>query len=260
MMKAFEVIEKLTEGAFRLPNTCDTIKAGDSNKEVKKLALSMFATIDVVKQAKEWGADMLVVHEPTYYDHMDVMIDTPLTRAKKELIEKSGMVIFRYHDCMHARIVDQVLEGELYYLGLKGQVERSAYNGSYIVNLEEEITAEQLVKRMQEERGLKHVKIAGSMDHKSKRIGACFGTPAGVFELLCDESIDMVLTGEVCEWKHAEYARDSALLGIPKSLIVMGHIGSERDGVRLLEQKIKASWQGVDVKYFECGEVYSYVD
>jgi len=259
-MKAFEVIEKLTEGAFRIPNTCDTVKAGDPNKEVKRLVLSMFATADVIKEAMDWGADMLVVHEPTYYDHMDKMIDTPITRAKKQLIEKSGMVIFRYHDCMHARIVDQVAEGELYYLGIKGQVERSAYNGSYIINSEKEYTAREMATLMQEELGIKHVKIAGSMDHKTKRIAACFGTPAGVFEMLCDDSIDMVLTGEVCEWKHAEYARDSALLGIPKSLLVMGHIGSERDGVRLLEQKIKASWQDVDVKYFECGEVYSYVD
>ena len=27
------------------------------------------------KKAKEWGADMLIVHEPTYYDHFEEIDD-----------------------------------------------------------------------------------------------------------------------------------------------------------------------------------------
>ena len=259
-MKANEIIEKITQGAFKPPVTCDTVKAGDPEREVKKLAFSMFATPEVVRDAKAWGADMLIVHEPTYYDHMDVMIDTPVTRAKRALIEDAGIVIFRYHDCMHARLVDQIAEGELHYLGLKGEVERTEYFGSYILNLDESISALELAERMERVLNIKHVKIAGARDHKAKRIALSFGTPGGVFELLCDETIEMVLTGEACEWKLGEYARDAALLGIPKSLIVMGHIGSERDGMRLLAERAKETYPALDVKYFECGEVYSYTD
>ena len=259
-MKAIEIIENLTEGAFKPEITCDTIKAGDANKEIKKLALTMFATVDVVKRAKEWGADMLIVHEPTYYDHMDVMIDTPVTRAKQALIEESGITIFRYHDCMHARTVDQITEGELHYLGLTGKVEHTPYSASYILNSDKEITALEMAKLMERELGIKRVRIAGSLNYKSKRIAACFGTPGGVFELLCDDTVDMVLTGEACEWKLAEYARDAALLGVNKSLIVMGHICSERDGMRLLTERMKERYPELDVKYIECGEVYSYTD
>ena len=83
-MKAIELMEELKNGAFELNGrTCDTVKAGNPEKELKKVAVSMFATIDTFKKVKEWGADMLIVHEPTYYDHMDIMIDTSVTRAKK---------------------------------------------------------------------------------------------------------------------------------------------------------------------------------
>ena len=259
-MKVINIIEKLIEGSFKPEVTCDTVKAGDPNKEVKKIALSMFATADVIRQAKEWGADMLIVHEPTYYDHMDIMIDTSVTRAKKKLIDESGIVIFRYHDCMHARIMDQVTEGELHYLGLSGEVERTPYSASYILNSDKEITALEMAKLMEKELGIKHVRIAGSLNHKAKRIAACFGTPGGVFELLCDDTIDMVLTGEACEWKLSEYARDASLLGINKSLIVMGHICSERDGMRLLAERMKNNYPDLDITYIECGEVYSYTD
>ena len=258
-MKATEIIERITEGSKKLKITCDTIKAGDGEKEVKKLAVSMFATVDVIRQAKEWGADMLIVHEPTYYDHMDVMIDTSVTRAKKDLIDESGIVIFRYHDCMHVRDVDQIPEGELHYLGLTGDVEKTPYGSSYILNCDKEITALEMAELMEEKLGIKHIRIAGTRDHRSRRIALCFGTPGGVFQLLCDDSVDMVLTGEACEWKLSEYARDADLLGIKKSLIVMGHIGSERDGMRLLAERMKRKYP-LDVIYIECGEVYSYTD
>ncbi|MBQ3590118.1 MAG: Nif3-like dinuclear metal center hexameric protein, partial [Clostridia bacterium] len=72
-MKAKELINELINGAFKQQVTCDTIKAGNEEKELEKVAFTMFATVETVKKAKGWGADMLIVHEPTYYDHMDVM-------------------------------------------------------------------------------------------------------------------------------------------------------------------------------------------
>jgi putative NIF3 family GTP cyclohydrolase 1 type 2 len=73
-MKASELIKELCEGAFAPEITCDTIKAGDAQREINKVGVTMFATVDVVRRAKEMGVDMLIVHEPTYYDHMDTDI------------------------------------------------------------------------------------------------------------------------------------------------------------------------------------------
>ena len=121
-MKASELIKELCEGAFAPEVTCDTIKAGDAEKEIKRVGVTMFATVDVVRRAKEMGVDMLIVHEPTYYDHMDTDIPkTAVTVAKKQLIEESGIVIWRYHDNMHYRIADMITEGEMHYLGIKGE-------------------------------------------------------------------------------------------------------------------------------------------
>ena len=259
-MTANELINELIEGAFKPEITCDTIKAGNGEKELKKVAFTMFATVETIKKAKDWGADMLVVHEPTYYDHWDEIIDTPVTKAKKELIEDTGMVIFRYHDQMHARIVDQVTEGELYYLGLNGNFDRTPYSASYTLTLDEPLTALELAKRMENNLNIKHIKIAGERNKKSTKIAACFGTPGGVFELLCDPNIEIVLTGEACEWKLCEYARDASALGFNKSLIVMGHIGSERDGMRLLAKRAQEKHRDIEITYIECGEVYTYTE
>ena len=258
-MLAKELIAKLIEGATTPERTCDTIKAGDENCELHKVAVTMIGTIDTIKAAAEWGADMLIVHEPTYYDHMDVITDTPVTLAKKELIEKSGLVIYRYHDHAHFRDVDLIPEGEFHYLGLTGKLEKTEYSASSVFTLDTPITALELAKNMQTELGIAEPRIAGARDCVVRRIGACFGTPKGVLELLQTDGIDIVLTGEACEWKICEYARDAAALGMNKALIVMGHIGSERDGMRLLAERMKRDYTEFETRYFECGEVYSYV-
>lgn len=257
-MRAFEIIEWINKGAQHLDKTCDTIKSGHPEQEIKKIAVSMFATVDVIKKAQAWKADMLIVHEPTYYNHMDVLYDDEVTLAKKRLIDQSHMLIYRYHDHMHFRDHDLICEGELHYLNLPGNIEKTVYVGSYIMHLDEPITAVELAKQMEEKLHIKQVKIAGTRHAKVTKIALCFGTPNGVFELLSDASIEMVITGEAIEWKHAEYVRDADALGYHKSLLVMGHIGSERDGMRLVAEKLEHAFKDIKTQYFECKEVYTH--
>ena len=261
-MKAIDLINIINAGGHADAVTCDTIKAGSGEKELKKVAVTMFATVDTVKKAKDWGADMLIVHEPTYYDHMEVVKEeTPVIKAKRELIENSGITIYRYHDHMHHRDVDQIPEGEIYYLGLKGKIEKTPYSASYLFTSDEALTALELAERMEKDLNIAHVRIAGSRDIKSTKIAACFGTPGGVFDLLKRDDVEIVLTGEACEWMLGEYARDAAALGFNKTLIVMGHIGSERDGMRLLAKRLTEAYANeFETRYIECGEVYTYTD
>ena len=259
-MKAYELFNEIIKGGRADTKTCDTIKAGDPNKELKKVAVTMFATVDTVKRAKEWGADMLIVHEPTYYDHFEEIDELPVVKEKRKLIEESGITIYRYHDYMHHRDIDQIPEGEVYYLGLKGNFVKTPYSASYMFTSEEPISAYELATKMENELGIKRVRIAGTRDKKSTKIALCFGTPGGVFELLSSDDVEIVLTGEACEWKLAEYARDADALGINKTLIVMGHIGSERDGMRLLAKRLGEKHAEFETRYIECGEVYTYTD
>ena len=259
-MKAIELINEINEGGFAPEITCDTIKSGNPEKELSRVGVCMFATVEVVKRAKEMGLDMLIVHEPTYYDHMDVKENNAVTKAKEKLINESGIVIYRYHDHMHHRKKDQITEGEIHYLGLDGTLEMTQYSASYVLKLNEPITALELAQRMEKELNIKHVRIAGARDRRATRIAACFGTPGGVYELLTGDDVEIVLTGEACEWKLSEYARDANALGMNKSLIVMGHIPSERDGMRLLAERLKKKHPELDIQYIESGEVYTYTD
>lgn len=240
-------------------HTCDTFKSGTPEAKVTKTAISMFATPEVVKQAAAWGANLLIVHEPTYYNHMDnAANDTLPATAKEKLIGETGITIFRFHDYAHACSPDLICEGELKYLGLQGNFRPGKYFAVNEFVLNEPVTAVQLAKTIETKLGIRHVRIAGDPKAKGRNISCSFGTPGHQRESLAEN--DFVLTGEICEWELGEIARDYGQLGLNKAILVLGHIGSERAGMMHLADILSEKHPGIPVKYFECSEVYSYTD
>lgn len=236
--------------------TCDTVKSGDVNKEISRVAVSMFATPEVINQAAEWGANFLIVHEPSFYEHMDINRNSFLANEKTKLLEEKNLTVFRFHDYAHSMEPDLICEGELKYINLNGVFQKGK---NWAVNrfvLKDEITAKELADHLEKNLSIKHIRIAGCTDKKGKNISCCFGTPGHIAEELAEN--DFVLTGEICEWQLGEIARDYAQFGYNKAILVMGHIGSERAGMMLLAEKLEDLVPEIPVKYFECGEVYSY--
>ena len=54
-MIARELIKELNDGAPTPENTCDTVKHGDDRREIKRVAVCMMGTADVIRAAREWG-------------------------------------------------------------------------------------------------------------------------------------------------------------------------------------------------------------
>ena len=245
---------KLDEGEL----TCDTYKSGNPDNEITGVGISMFATPEVIKECVNQNINFLIVHEPAFYNHWDDHIPNKLAEEKKKFIENSGVTIARYHDYGHITGNDLIYEGEIKFSGLEG---RKIITDICAVNrfeLAEALTAKELAAKLEKNLGIKHIKIAGSPDKKGKIISCCFGTPGHVAEELADN--DFVLTGEICEWEIGEMARDYAQLGYNKAVLVMGHIGSERAGMMHLADMVKEKHPELNIKYIECGEVYSYTD
>lgn len=261
-MKAYEIMDRLfaygANGDYT--ETCDSCKAGDPNREVSKVAVSMFATVEVVRQAKEWGAQLLVVHEPTYYNHMDVHSDEKIECEKRAFLENSGITIYRFHDHPHNQAPDIIGAGQLKQMNLSGEIEYTDIFDLVRFHLDPPMTPVELARLMEERLQIKHLRICGTRDLPCTNLSAMFGTPGGVFEELQREETEILLTGEACEWNMAEYARDASQLGHKKALIIMGHIGSERNGMVYTAELLQEQFPELAVKYFECGEVYTYTD
>ncbi len=260
-MKIGEIIAFLDGFAEKkIENTCDGIKSGRTDRDVKKVAVSMFATPEVIKNAHDWDAELLIVHEPTYYNHFDVHSEDPLEIEKRKLLEESGITVYRFHDVLHYSARDMIAEGMLETFGLKGN---AVFTGTFdLVRLEldEPMSPLSLAKVIEEKCGIKHVRICGERNALCKNISFLLGAPNGIIDELKNEVSEIVVTGEVIEWRDCEYARDSAQLGRKKSLLLLGHVGSEREGMKYLATILREKFADVEIEYFDCGEVYTYTD
>lgn len=262
-MKASKIIEKLCEyGEGRdYSKSCDTCKTGSLDTEVNKIAVSMFATIGVVKAAKEWGAKLLIIHEPTYYSHMDVHTNDKIECEKRKFIEDSGLALFRFHDHPHYSFPDLICKGVVSSLDISGEVEYVKDSFDLVrITLDSPMTPVEFTKAVEERLKIKHIRICGNRDLPCRKISLMCGTPPAVFSELKSDECEILMTGEACEWMLGEYARDASDLGHKKTLLIMGHIGSERAGMEYVAEILSETFPEIETKYFECGEVCSYTD
>jgi len=258
-MTALELVNILCEkDCISAEGTVDTFKIGDPMRPLSRVALCFIATPDLIKEAATWGADMIITHEPTFYDHCDNMPEYKFAAMKKELLEELGVTLFRYHDHPHTVSGrDLFSEGFIDSMGWKG-----TFTDPLHFVLDEAVSPREIVMQMEERLDVHHVRIAGELDRPAKNIALLLGARGGEWnQFLNDDNTDVAIGGEVCEWAICEGARDAAQLGIPKSVIVMGHAASERDGMKYITKIMKEKFgdTGIEFRYFESGETFTRV-
>ncbi len=255
-MKAAELLEYLKSlSAHPCEPTIDTFKAGDPGRAVNKAAFCFIATPQVIRDAHSWGADLIVTHEPTYHDHFDNFEPDMVETAKRELLESTGMTVFRYHDHAHGAMPDIIHAGFLDKLGIGWSMEARR-----MFRLEEPLTPFELAELIEKNCGVKHVRMTGSLSFSTDRICLMLGACGDITHIPIKEGgVKLVVCGETCEWKCLEYVRDASELGFECAVLTLGHEGSERAGMEYLARRVGAEF-GIETKYFESGEVYSYTD
>src|SRR2546423_9790794 len=126
-LTAREVITRIQQhvGVPWRSDTVDTVKAGNPDTPVTGIAVTMMATLDVLKRAAASGDNLIITHEPTFFNHLDKSDELaegendPVLAAKREFIEKHGLIIWRFHDHWHARKPDGIQAGMVHALGWK---------------------------------------------------------------------------------------------------------------------------------------------
>lgn len=230
--------------------TVDTIKSGDGQQVVTGIVTTMFATIDVIRQAASAGANFIIAHEPTFYNHADEtswLENDPVFQFKRDLLKKHNIVVWRFHDYWHTHRPDGVLMGVLTKLGWEKYY--NPQNPSMIVH--PSISLGDIVVQAKKGLGIRQVRIVGDLKQVCKRIALIPGAAGGTaqIKLLQREKPDVLIVGEVHEWETAEYVRDAQAMGTAMSLIVLGHAESEEPGMEWLMPWLQPKVGAIKVKH-----------
>ncbi len=261
-MQAHEVLEQLIEmsGVRRNP-TVDTLKAGRDDKEVKKVAFCFTATPDIIKSAAEWGADVIITHEPTYHDHFDNRNENAVTAAKKKLLDDNDITVYRYHDHPHfASGGDMIHLGFLRKAGLDGKLSRDESGRPIsLFDFASPVTPREIASLLAKNLNLKHIRIIGAADDKMTKGVLCLGACGDITsDILRDSDRELVIAGEISEWKNGCFVRDAAELGMKKAMILLGHCASERDGMEYIRDMWAERYGSMaESRYFDIPELFT---
>ena len=91
---AHEVITKIQQrvGVQWRAETVDTFKAGNPGSTVTGIAVTMMATMDVLERAAASGQNLIITHEPTFYNHLDKLDELEEKENDSVLAEKLSFI------------------------------------------------------------------------------------------------------------------------------------------------------------------------
>jgi hypothetical protein len=279
-MKISEVISKLCK--FHPPvdenRTCDVVKIGNPEQECTGIVVTTYATIEVIKEAVALKANMIIVHEPLFYqdrDSTDWLEGNSVYEEKSRLLEENNIVVWRDHDHIHGgppsakrTHTDLIFYGIMKTLGWE----------RYLIGDEKkplvyeipETTLRELSNEVITKLNLNGARIIGDLDAKVHRIFICehvngsnFGGhdhDSDCITKVENEGYDVMMPLEIIDWTLSEYVRDAVSLGKTKALIEIGHFNLEEAGMKYMAQWLPGVLDDdTPVHFVQSGDAFQYV-
>ncbi len=230
--------------------TVDTFKAGNPEAAVKGIAVTMMATLDVLRRAAAAGDNLVITHEPTFYDHTDkptLKQDDAVWAEKRTFIEQHGLVVWRFHDYWHERNPDGIEEGIIRALGWK---EFQSAGNPYFFAIPP-TTVGDLASELRTQLNTGPLRVLGKQDMRVTKVafspGASgFGNEVGALQ---SDQVQVLIVGETREWETVEYVDDAVTEGKSKALIILNHIPSEQAGMEECARWLKTFLKNVRVDF-----------
>jgi putative NIF3 family GTP cyclohydrolase 1 type 2 len=240
--------------------TVDTVKTGNPDQPVKGIVTTMFPTDAVIEKTIQLGANFIIAHEPSFYNHLDEVDwlgSDKVYQFKKDMLEKHGIVIWRFHDYWHSFRPDGILMGVLTSLG---------WEKYYDVGTPKLITLPatslgDIVEHCKKRLGIEKVKVIGDLSQTCRLIALSPGAAGGRAQIgsLQQYKPDLFICGELNEWETAEYVRDARYQGEKTALLVLGHSVSEEPGMEWLVPWLQALTPGIRITHIASGDPFTWV-
>jgi len=208
----------------------------DGNKQIKKVAFSVSATVDSINQAVEIKADTLIVHHGLFWKFNPTRPLVPPFSDRVFPLIRNNINLYGYHLPLDAQLemgnasslakkigmndLQPFGEHKNMPLGVKGKLNTPVSVDAFKKNLEEI---------------LNHQVIVSSNDEKAniKSVGIITGGANNEWHFALEDGLDAYITGEISEynWHDAKEAGMHMFAG--------GHNATEEFGIQSLMEILK---------------------
>jgi putative NIF3 family GTP cyclohydrolase 1 type 2 len=261
-LTAGEVMQRIiaATGATPPANTVDTLKAGDPNTVVTGIATTFMDTYAVLEKAVASGKNLIITHEPTFYNHPDDLAplkDDPVQQQKLAYIREHHLVVWRFHDTWHMRKPDGILAGMVKQFGWEAYQSAS---DPHMFTLPR-ATVGQIASALQTKTGARAIRIVGDPQMSVTTVALMPGAAGSDRQIkaLEQDEVELLVAGESREWETVPYVQDAAAEGKHKALILLGHVVSEEAGMEECARWVKTVVPGIPVEFIPAREPFHVV-
>jgi len=252
-------IQRATGGADAWHgDTVDTFKAGDPQTPVTGIATTFSATMDVLERAVAHHRNLIISHEPVFYNHFDEtawLANDPIYRHKRDYIAQHHLVLWRFHDHIHQSpampdMIQQAMVAALRWQALQDKSNPSRFRTP-------PITLAALAAQIRDRLHIRTLRVVGDPSFKVTSFAFIPGAAPRVAQIsaLRDERVQVLVAGESAEWETVLYVQDS-VAPQRKGLILLGHEPSEELGMRACAQWLGPLVPEVPVEFIADGEPF----
>lgn len=266
-------IDIFTGKAIEDVTTRDKVLYGDIDQECTGVVTCIWATAEVIRRAKELGANLIIPHEALFWNHGDsreAVAGNSTFEAKCELLDDWGGAVWRCHDYIHSGVPlgsnGAMVDGIFYGFAAKMGWLECATDGSFMSYRIDPMSARDLAQMLVRKLGLNGTRLIGDGDVLVSNVEIpmhIMGRDNDEIAHIDADDIDCILTMEFIDFTVSEYIRDAAMLGQGKCAIHMGHFNGEEPGMEYmptwLPAALGAAGSDLPVAFVPMGDTYQYV-
>ncbi len=232
----------------------DTFKTGDASTPITGIATTVMSTFEVIKKAAAAKKNLVITHEPTFWtgnDNVEGFVKDGVYQQKLQFIRDNNIVVWRFHDNLHARQPDMTSVGLAQAIGWEKYASKTE---SRVYNLPP-VTLREVARDIEKRLKLPVIRVIGNPQATVTR-GALMQGTAPFHAATVFPNVDVIVAGEQREWEGVEYAFDANTAGQRKGLILIGHWVSEDQGMRLCADWLKSFVTEVPVEWIPAGDPF----
>lgn len=231
---------------------------GREEKEVHKIFVALDATDEVIEEAKEWGADLIMTHHPMIFKGMKRVTSQDFIGRRVLKLIQNDISYYAMHTNYDVKGMAQLVADRLQICSQEVLevtcVEDGIEEGiGRIGELDEERTLEQYSQFVKETLGLPAVKVFGNLQKKVRRVALCPGAGKSVTKEALIKGADVYITGDM---DHHE-GIDAVAQGM--AVIDAGHYGTEYIYMEDMKQFLETNFGNIKVKTSAVMQPFQYV-
>lgn len=203
------------------------LMVGNEDYEIKGILYSMDTTLEVIKEAKDKGANLIVSHHPLLFNKPSSITNKSVKGKKIIDLIKNDISVYAAHTNLDS-VKDGMNDTIVKMFGFEDfdimdQCEFDNDSGiGRIVFLGRKITLKDFIEKTAEVLKTKNIRYSGDLNKKIRRVAIINGSGESYFDLAIEEDADCILTGDTTY--HA--VQEMEEMGI--SVVDPGHFNTEK--------------------------------